>query len=200
MKRSTILGVTLVLTTVLFSHDSLAQDHTRMGLPQGALKRLRKGESRLVAWTRDGARLAVGGTIGIWVYDTETGDEVSLLAGHRREVVSMEFTPDGLTLASGSLDHTVRLWDAATWQEKSTLKGHTRGVNSVAFSPDGTTLASGSRDGTVRVWDVATGQEIHALTGHTRDVNSVVFSPDGTTLASASRDETVRLWDTATGN
>ena len=200
MKSSTILGGTLALTTVLFSYASLAGDYIRLGLPDGALRRLGKGESRLVAWSHDGMRLAVGGTIGIWVYDAETGDEVSLLAGHRSEVVSMVFSRDGTILASASSDYTVRLWDVATWQEKSTLTGHTHRVNSVAFSPDGTTLASGSTDNTVRLWDVTTGQEENTLTGHTGTVNSVAFSPDGTTLASASRDETVRLWDAATGH
>ena len=77
MNRSTILSLTLILTAVLSSHDSRAEDYTRLGLPHGALMRLGKGESRLVAWSRDGTRLAVGGTIGIWVYDTETGAEVS---------------------------------------------------------------------------------------------------------------------------
>ena len=73
MNRSTILSVTLILTAVLFRQDSLAQDYTHLGLPHGALVRLGKGESRLVAWSHDGTRLAVGGTIGIWIYDTETG-------------------------------------------------------------------------------------------------------------------------------
>lgn len=55
-----------------------------------------------------------GGTIGIWVYDTESGDEVSLLAGYRSKVVSMEFSPDGKTLAGASGERTVRLWDVDT--------------------------------------------------------------------------------------
>ena len=159
MKRSTTLVLVFLSTSVLFAQDSLEQDYTTMGLPHGALMRLDKGESSLVAWSRDGERLAVGGTIGIWVYDTETGDEVSLLAGHRREVVSMEFSPDGTILASASGDYTVRLWDTATWQERGILTGHTHRVNSVVFSPDGTTLASGGSDNTVRLWDLATGHE-----------------------------------------
>jgi WD40 repeat protein len=60
---------------------------------------------------------------------------------------------DGKTLASGSQDHTIKLWDVNTGKAGATLKGHTWSVTSVAFSPDGKTLASGSADKTVRIWN-----------------------------------------------
>jgi len=114
-------------------------------------------------------------------------------------VSSVAFSPDGLLLASGSEDRTIRLWSVATGKTLRTLNGHLAAINSVAFSPDGKTLASGSSDQTVRLWDAGTGQQIHSLTGHSALVNSVAFSPDGKTLASGSLDRTVRLWDATTG-
>ncbi|MDT9196460.1 WD40 repeat domain-containing protein, partial [Limnospira sp. PMC 1245.20] len=71
-------------------------------------------------------------------------------------LLSVSFSPDGQTLASGSSDNTVRLWDVATGRELRQLTGHTNSLLSVSFSPDGQTLASGSSDNTVRLWDVAT--------------------------------------------
>src|SRR5262245_27640993 len=128
------------------------------------------------------------------------------LAGHRYEVYSVAFSPDGKTLASGggyfSADlkpGEVFLWDVETGKLLSSLKGHTGGVWSVAFSPDGKVLASGSADKAVKLWGVATRNEKATLEGHGDWVRSVAFSPDGKTLASGGNDHTVRLWDVPTG-
>ena len=183
----------------IFSTGLLDGDYRTWHLPDGALARLGKGSigegDRAVAWSPDGTRLAVASSIGIWLYDTDTGAEVVLLTGHTDDVISVAFSPDGQTLASGSHDRTVKLWDVDTGQEKASLTGHRSVVLSVAFSPDGQTLASGSVDDTIRLWDVGTGRVIRTLTRHTASVWRVSFSPDGQTLASGSDDGTVLLWD-----
>ena len=129
--------------------------------------------------------------------------------GHKESINSVSFSPDGLTLASGSDDKTICLWDVATGQLKTILQGHTDRITSVVFSPNGLTLASGSWDGTIHLWDATMGEHQQTLTGHGRWVTSVVFSPDGLTLASSGGkpslrhpnvvDGIVNLWDVATG-
>ncbi|MDX2213047.1 MAG: AAA-like domain-containing protein [Oculatellaceae cyanobacterium bins.114] len=121
--------------------------------------------------------------------------EKNLLLGHTAAILSVAFSPDGQTIASGSSDNTVRLWNLQGQPIGQPLHGHTDTVNSVAFSPDGKTVASGSSDNTVRLWNLQ-GQPIgQPLHGHTDTVNSVAFSPDGQTIASGSSDNTVRLWN-----
>ena len=117
---------------------------------------------------------------------------IATLEGHTSRIRSVAFSPDGTTLASGSVDNTVKLWDIATHAHIATLE-HTDRANSVAFSPDGTTLAAGSIDH-ITLWNVATGKTIATLAEHPYTNRSVVFSPDGTTLASGSGDH-IRLWD-----
>ncbi|WP_026100101.1 serine/threonine-protein kinase [Fortiea contorta] len=123
----------------------------------------------------------------------------STLKGHASDVNSVAFAPDGVTLASGSDDKTIKLWNLANNQEIRTLKGHSQWIWTVAFSPDGQTLASGSADKTIKLWNVSSGKEIRTLAGNGDGITSVAFSPDGKILASGSLDQKIKLWNVATG-
>ena len=124
---------------------------------------------------------------------------VTVLKGHTEAISSIAFSPDGQTLASGSLDDTIRLWDVNTGKHLRTLAEHWDNVTSVAFSPDGQTLASGSEDRTIKLWDANTGNLRRTFKGHTHAVSSIAFSPDEQTLVSGSHDRTIKLWGTYSG-
>ena len=90
-----------LFAVVLFLRVSYVQDYARWGLPEGAKARLGKGYvTGDIAYSPDSAHIAVASSIGIWLYDVGTGDEVNLLTGHTRPVHSVAFSPDGWTLAS----------------------------------------------------------------------------------------------------
>jgi WD40 repeat protein len=109
-------------------------------------------------------------------------------------VNSVAFSPDGLLLANGSDDGTVKLWDVRSKTLAATLE-HSDWVYSVAFSPDGSLLASGGGyDETVKLWDVRSRTLVETLEGYSYGVWSVAFSLDGLVLASGGFDQ-VKLWD-----
>jgi WD40 repeat protein len=121
------------------------------------------------------------------------------LRGHARTVWSVAFSPDGQTLATGSGDHTVKLWDTATGRLTHTLAGHQSFVHALAISPAGNLLASGSRDFTIKLWDTMQHTQTATLAGHMDAVRAVAFSPlDGRFLVSGGEDKTLRWWSLAT--
>ncbi len=162
------------------------------------LARWGKGTVNEVAWSPNQQLLAVASSLGVYLYDAKTLEEVRFFETEAW-VNSIAFSPDGRLLASGSGDGTVQLWRVESGELVRTLKGHTSSVWSVAFSPDGRLLASGSGNGIVRLWRVGTGKEVQTLEGHTGKVYSVAFSSGGLLLASGSEDKMVRMWDVESG-
>ncbi len=146
-----------------------------------------------VAVSPDGTILAAGAS-GIQLWNLRTREQIGEPLGSGA-AFSVEFSPDGATLASGT-GSTIRFWDVKTRQPiGEPLEGHEGPVLGVAISPDGATLASASNDSTVRLWDVKTHRPIgEPLAGNPGYVSSVVFSPDGATLASGGGHGNIHLW------
>ncbi|CAL9439660.1 hypothetical protein SUDANB95_02204 [Actinosynnema sp. ALI-1.44] len=150
-----------------------------------------------VAYSPDGRLFAAatsGRAVRLWDMTGEPR-ELPALTGHTDSVKSVAFS--GNLIATGSADHTVRLWDAGARTQLAELAAHTDTVHSVAFS--GHTLATASADGTARLWDVTTPSrpaELAVLTGHT--ARNYVAAFHDHTLATAGEDRTIRLWETDT--
>ena len=177
-------------------------------LPKDAITRFGKGYVFNFAYSPDGTRLALASTIGVWLIDVATGEEINLLTGHTGRLTGhtnyvgkVVFSADGRTLASLSQgydgDDVIRLWDAVTGESKAVL---TEDTKLFVFSPDGNTLASdGSDVGVIHLWDGGTGELKTTLKGHTAPVKTLAFNPEGSTLASGGNDEVIRFWDVTTG-
>ncbi|KAL2501192.1 WD repeat-containing protein VIP3 [Forsythia ovata] len=71
----------------------------------------------------------------VHVYDTEGKTLISSLSGHAGWVLSVDVSPDGTAIATGSSDRTVRLWDLKMRAATQILTGHTDQVWSIAFGP-----------------------------------------------------------------
>ncbi|ORZ38681.1 WD40-repeat-containing domain protein [Catenaria anguillulae PL171] len=183
---SATTAATIDISTSI-AHDLLSKSEYASGESQLVIEYLPLATFRVRAVTRCGATMP----------------------GHTEAVLSAHFAPRGDVVATGSGDHTVRLWDTATGTSKAVLKAHAGWVLCVAWSPDGEWIASGGMDGKVCIWNAASakGQAVApsaVLKGHSDAVTSLAWEPmhlaDGgySRLASGGRDATVRVWDVRT--
>jgi WD40 repeat protein len=148
----------------------------------------------------------------VFLIDLKNRDEITTLRGHADWVWTVDISPDGTKLATGSgplrynaeanplPDTSVRIWDAATHAEIAQLVGHTNTVDSVVFLPDNERVLSSAWDTTIILWDIAKQSALHTYTGHEGAVYDLSLSADGSQFLSASGDGTVRLWDTESGD
>ncbi len=116
------------------------------------------------------------------------------LTGYTGWVRSVEFSPDGKTIATTSYAWEVTVWDVGSGQMLFSLPG-----TIARYSPDGARLATGSLDGTLTIWDLTTQNRLLTKRGHTWKIFDLHFSPDGELLVSSSADNTFIVWDTKTG-
>lgn len=95
----------------------------------------------------------------VHMYDAEGKSLVWAMSGHASWVLSVDVTPDGGGLATGSSDRTVRLWDLSMRASVQTMSNHSDQVWGVAFRPPGGTgvragrLASVSDDRSISLYD-----------------------------------------------
>ena len=174
--------------------------------PVGALAFSPDGKHLVAGFGLKNMLMSTAAPSPLKVWDVASRKLIRRLNGHTGYCVSLDFSPDGTLLASGSRDGTAILWSTRTWKPIHTLTnpdldsvfeqvGRPGMVEAVAFSPDGEVLAQGSRERSIHLWSTETGTLLDTLKGHSAAVAALVFAPDGRTLASASQDETVRLWN-----
>jgi WD40 repeat protein len=155
------------------------------------------------AFSRDGARIAVGVGTEAQIRDLSTGRLQRRLTGHSGRVTSVEFTADGHRALTASADGTARVWDADTGKELYRLALPEEGSFEVHFLADDTRIVSyGYADvsqGTLRVWSAGSGRLLgEARTGSTLPSDGRVFASHEHLILTPSNDRNVVIWNADT--
>jgi WD40 repeat protein len=139
-----------------------------------------------------------GGTIVMQACDN--GDEIVCITGLEYYVATIACSPDGLRIAGGCQDGSVRVWDSRDGRELAVFQGHSAYVKSISYSPVSADIVSGASDHTVRVWGASGRTSAFTSPDHRAGIFTLCASPDGSQFASAaSLDETLRVWSIANG-
>lgn len=177
-------------------------------------------EHKPQVFSPDGRTLVTRRNERAYLWDVPTGRLKAELSGHRKDVLSISFSPDGKTLATGSFDGTAKLWDVGTGRMKLTLAAEKKipryrifsrlgkklldmpaGVTA-SISPDGRTVLTTDGSQVAKLWDGATGllkAELKLPGEATSEyVSYARFSPDGALAVTASI-YLVALWETNGG-
>ena len=184
------------------------KNYQKWSLPKAAKARLGKGGIRAIQFSPDGTQLAVSSNIGVWLYDVQTGKEISLFTGICGAVV---FSPDGRFLAHGGGDfyssygtsrwaNDVELWEIATGR-KVQLSDAPPAAAALRFSDDGKVLTSlsKSRD-TINRLDIETGKRTKNKLGERPGyVHLETYALTKNKIAIGMRNGNIALWDTRTG-
>ncbi|ROO86849.1 WD40 repeat protein [Actinocorallia herbida] len=161
-----------------------------------------KDRFQALAFSPDGATLAIGGDDGvITLWDATAHRVLGTLRGHVGAARALAFGPDGTALASGGADGTVRVWDVARrLQTGGVLRGNGSEVVTVAFAPDGGSIAGADLGGVLRVWAAPTvlGGTAHLAVSADGRVLAICDQEGDTTVFDASGDPLARPFRVAT--
>ena len=154
---------------------------------------------RGLAFSPDGRRLAAAGDdFIIQRWDTESGEALRPLEGHKARVQSwgLTFARDGKTLFSHDDEGTWRLWDSATARELPAPKGLANLPRFARLTPDGRfAVSTAANNQAITLHDPTSGKELREFV--TKGVISYQMgaAPEGFTLAIAGQDGNIRLWE-----
>jgi len=159
------------------------------------------------AFSPDGSLLAMAGNTGryavwdvetgelVWTRDTESGEDLDLLALH----TNVAFSPDGRLLLVAQR-RTIEVLDVGSYDTLAEFETDGGAPTAMEFSADGSILVINDALLNVHVIDTESWERIHTLTGQQGAwFPDVAVDPTGRFAATAGLDNESRVWDLESG-
>ncbi|KAK1404536.1 WD repeat and HMG-box DNA-binding protein 1 [Heracleum sosnowskyi] len=118
-----------------------------------------------------------------------------VLRNHRDGVTCLAISPNSTCLASGSIDHSVKLYKFPGGEFETNITRFTLPIRSLAFNKSGTMLAAAGDDEGIKLINTIDGSVARVLKGHRGSVTGISFDPKGEYLASVDSVGTVIYWE-----
>jgi WD40 repeat protein len=90
-------------------------------------------------------------------------------------IMDASFSPDGLFIAVGGFDASVRIVKTGDGKVIKRIYGNMASINSVCFSNSGQEILSGGVDGSLRLFDVESSRELCEFTNKNYEVTRAIF-------------------------
>ena len=106
---------------------------------------------------------------------------------HTDWVTALEFSPDGVLLASGDRNGGLAVWEADTGREYLTLRGPQAAITELSWRRTATCWLPPAKIRTIRLFEMENGNQVKAWAAHPGGALSVRYHHDGRIV---SQDET----------
>jgi hypothetical protein len=164
------------------------------------------GQVACVSFNRDFSIMAAGTNDGrVIIYDIPNETVIHDIRAHSMAILSIDFAPDGKSVATTGWDAMLRAWSVETGKRVRNTGIYDVRLTHVKFSGDGNHLAVGTESGSVIVYPVNSSKpnieiSLPSMTlPSSKTVNKVAFSPNGKLIAAASTNGLVFLLDAMSG-
>ena len=195
------------------TYPSSNVEYTKWQLPDGAITRFGKGAINEIKFSPDGTQFAVATTIGVWIYDAKTGNEISLLNGDREDILHIAYLSDGNTIRGVNRNYSyvkVMQWNTTTGKQLSSIQDiDNKHIYTSDLSENGMRLAGikVGKHNEVDLWTVGDTTIPMTISSIRIEPESkikpiIALSPDGGYLATTISEEDnnlIQVWNVDTG-
>ncbi|KDP31399.1 hypothetical protein JCGZ_11775 [Jatropha curcas] len=127
-------------------------------------------------------------------------DGPRILRHHRDGVTALALSPNSTCLASGSIDHSVKLYKFPGGEFETNITRFTLPIRVLAFNKSGSMLAAAGDDEGIKLINTIDGSIARVLKGHRGPVTGLAFDPKSEYLASVDSLGTVIFWELQSGS